>query len=96
LRQWGAACANGELMAPHWSANVVQSTLVLVFFIVVLKVLSGMVLSFVTQLLLLLVLTILQVLYSDNLLPLNLLAPMLANQKLEDFETLFRIIDNIQ
>jgi hypothetical protein len=83
-------------MAPHWSANVVQSTLVLVFFIVVLKVLSGMVLSFVTQLLLLLVLTILQVLYSDNLLPLNLLAPMLANQKLEDFETLFRIIDNIQ
>jgi hypothetical protein len=36
-------------MAPHWSADVVQSTLVLVFFIVVPKVLSSMVLSFVTQ-----------------------------------------------
>jgi hypothetical protein len=38
---------------PHWSADVVQSSLVLVFFIVVPKVPNGMLLSFVTQFLLL-------------------------------------------
>jgi hypothetical protein len=58
-------------MAPHWSAVVVQSTLVLLFFIVVPKVPRGVLLSFVTQFLLVLALTILQVLYSDNLLALN-------------------------
>jgi hypothetical protein len=57
--QQKSACAESVKGATHWSADVVQSTLVLVLFIVVPKVLSGMVLSFVTLFLILLALTIL-------------------------------------
>jgi hypothetical protein len=47
--------------SPHWSADVVQFTLVLVFFIVLPRVPNGMILSFVTQFL------VLRALRSDEL-----------------------------
>jgi hypothetical protein len=67
-----SACAESTKCGPHWSADVIQSNLVLVFFIVVPRVPNGMVLSFLTQFLVLPALDYIYI-YSNNLPVLNLL-----------------------
>jgi hypothetical protein len=65
-------CAESAKRSPHWSADVIQFTLVLEFFIVVPRVPNGMVLSFVTQFLVLRALRSDELNRRGNLRPLNL------------------------